>query len=198
MKAIISFCVGLALAVQIFNQNALASTPFHGKLSFTVTVNHINTPFAGALVEVFMKGEVVARGNTNEVGVVRLEVANYLHEPTNIRVSSAGYISQELQGVQLVNNRNYPFGLVKGEGLQIIQVENNVETINQESEERVRELEAERAKAEAERKAAEEKAQAAREEAERRRKEAAEQAQQTDKSLEEQRLAREKRSPGQS
>jgi flagellar biosynthesis GTPase FlhF len=192
MKYILSFCLSILMTSSFTAKAEVNSAPSHGKISFTVSVTHINEPFKDASVEVIIKGSVVARGNTNSVGTVRLELASYMHEPATIRVSSAGYTTLEMQGLNLVNNRNYPFGMIKGDGVKVITIENNVENINTQSEERVKELEAERAKAEADRKAAEEKAKAAREEAEKKQREAAEKAKETEKSLEDQRAARER------
>jgi hypothetical protein len=109
----------------MINVHASNSWVLHGRVSFIVQVTQFEGPIENAVVEVFIKGKMVSHAVTNSEGVARLEINNYMHEPTNIRVSKSAFVSKELQGVSVVHGRTYTFTLVKGEGLEIVQIENN-------------------------------------------------------------------------
>lgn len=124
---LLSLFFGLTFARNPLHANNLEQ--LHGKLQFSVRVDFDGRPSENSKVEVFMNGKVVAQALTNAQGTASLEIGNYLHELVNIRVSKEGFAGREVQGVSLIANRVYAIGLGAGEGIEIIQGEQELEKI---------------------------------------------------------------------
>jgi hypothetical protein len=108
---------------------------------------------------------LLAESKSSSNGIAATQLNEYNDRPETLRVENPGFVSIEMQGVYLINNRNYPFSLVEGEGVSIIKIEpkQSVDDIEKQSDERVKALEEKKKQAGAEKKELEEKEKANRE-----------------------------------